>query len=168
MHKMHQTWILESVVTFHVAPQHEWFLDYSAKADSSVQLNNGQECQIVGIVEIPIRCRMEVRSPCTMFGIYPRLVSIGMLAEDGYRTTLHESTWVISRGNLKIGSGYKYNNLYPLMVINPEGAVNVAEKTDPNLWHGRLGHMSQAGLNQLMAVGYIPKLLTKMDFSEHC
>ena len=58
------------------------------------------------------------------------LVSIGMLAEDGYRTTLSESTWMINRGNLKIGSGHKYNNLYPMMVINLEGAVNVAEKTN--------------------------------------
>ena len=54
------------------------------------------------------------------------------------------------------------------MAINPEGAVNVAEKTDPNLWHGRLGHMSQAGLDRLMSVGYIPKLQAKTDFCEHC
>ena len=28
--------------------------------------------------------------------------------------------------------------------------------------------MSQAGLDRLMAVGYIPKLQAKMDFCEHC
>ena len=56
-----------------------------------------------------------------------------MLAEDGYKTTLNESTWMISRGNLQIGCGHKYNNLYQLMAINLEGSVNVAEKTDPNL-----------------------------------
>ena len=54
------------------------------------------------------------------------------------------------------------------MVINPERAVNVAEKTDPNLWHGLLCHMSQAGLDRLMAVSYILKLQAKMDFCEHC
>ena len=95
------------------------------------------------------------------------MVSIGMLAKDGYKTTLNESTWMISRGNLRIKNGHKYNNLYPLMAINPVGVVNVAEKTNPNLWHGRLGHMSQAGLDRLMAVGYIPKLQAKTDFCEH-
>ena len=90
-----------------------------------------------------------------------------MLDEEGYRTTLNESTWMISRGNLQIGSGQKYNNLYPLMELNPKGAVNVAEKTDLNLWQGRLYHMSQAGLDRLMAVGYIPKLQAKTDFCEH-
>ena len=59
-----------------------------------------------------------------------------MLVEDGYRTTLNESTWMISRENLEIMNGYKYNNLYTLMAINPEGVVNIAKKTDPNLWHG--------------------------------
>ena len=96
------------------------------------------------------------------------LVSIGMLAEDGYKTTLKESTWMISRGNLRIGSRHKYNNLYPPMVINLERAMNVAEKTDPNIWHGRLDHMSQARLDRLMAVSYISKLQAKMDFCEHC
>ena len=96
------------------------------------------------------------------------LVPIDMLAKDGYRTTLSESSWMINQGNMKIGNGYKYNNLYPLMAINPEGAVNIAKKTDPNLWHDRLSHMSQAGLDRLMAVGYIPKLQAKMDFCEHC
>ena len=134
--------------------------------------DNGQECNIVGSEEVPIRLpngnTITLHQVQHVPDLKRSLVSIGMLAEDGYKTTLHESTWVISRGNLKIGSGHKYNNLYPLMAINPEGAVNVAEKTDPNLWHGRLGHMSQAGLDRLMSVGYIPKLQAKTDFCEHC
>ena len=96
------------------------------------------------------------------------LISIGMLVEDEYKTNLHESTWMISLGNLWIRSGHKYNNSYPLMVIDPEGFMNIAEKIDPNLWHDRLNHMSQAGLDQLMTVDYIPRLLTKTDFCERC
>ena len=90
-----------------------------------------------------------------------------MLAEDGYKVTFNESTWMINQGNLRIGSGHKYNNLYPLMAIDSEGVVNVAEKTDPNLWHDRLSHMSQAGLDRLMAVDCILKLQAKTDFREH-
>ena len=53
------------------------------------------------------------------------------------------------------------------MAINPVEVVNIDEKIYPNLWHGRLGHMSQAGLDRLMAVGYIPKLQAKTNFCEH-
>ena len=87
---------------------------------------------------------------------------------DVHDNHLNESAWMINRQNLRIRSRHKYNNLYPLMVINPEGVVNVTKKTNPNLWHGRLGHMSQAGLDRLMAVSYISKLQTKRDFCEHC
>ena len=96
------------------------------------------------------------------------LVSIVVLAEHEYRTTLSKSVWMISQGNLKIGSGHKYINLYPMMAINLDGAIKVAEKTDPNLWHGRLERMSQVELDRLMAVGYIRKLKAKTDFCEHC
>ena len=74
---------------------------------------------------------------------------------------------MISQGDLKIRSGHKHNNLYPLMAINPKGAVDVAKKTDPNLWHGQLDNMSQAGVDRLMVVGYIQKLQAKRDFYEH-
>ena len=57
-----------------------------------------------------------------------------------------------------IGCEYKYNNLYPSMEISLEGNVNLADSSESNLWHGRLGHMSQARLDQLMVIGYIPKL----------
>ena len=36
-----------------------------------------------------------------------------------------------------------------------------------NLWQFRLGNMSQARLDRLMMVGYIPKLQAKTDFCEH-
>ena len=52
------------------------------------------------------------------------------------------------------------------MVINPEGTMNVTKKTE--LWHDRLSHMSQAGLDWLMSVNYITKLQEKTDFYEHC
>ena len=91
-----------------------------------------------------------------------------MVAKPVYQMALSESSWMINRGNMKIGCGYKYNNLYPLTTINPNGKVNIAESLDSNIWHGRLGHMSQGRLDWLMAIGDIPKLQTKTDYCEHC
>ena len=59
---------------------------------------------------------------------------------------------------MKIGCSYKYNNMYSLVAINPEGTMNVAESQDSNLLSGRLGHMFDAGLDRLMAIDYILKL----------
>ena len=56
-----------------------------------------------------------------------RLISIGMLVDHEYRTTLNQSTLKISKGNMHIGHGIKYNNLYPLTVIGQERCLNVAK-----------------------------------------
>ena len=48
-------WLLDSGATFHVTPDIEWFSDYSAGADDTGRLNNGQECVIAGIDEVPIQ-----------------------------------------------------------------------------------------------------------------
>ena len=75
---------------------------------------------------------------------------------------------MINRGNIKIGCEHKHCNLYPLMAINEDRLVYIAESSDSNLWHGRLGHMSQVRMDGIMAIGYIPKLQTKTDFYGHC
>ena len=156
----------------HITSNLECFSNYVSKMNDTIRLDNGQECKIAGTGEVPIQLpndnRITLHQVQHVRALKRSLVSIDMLAEDECRTTLNESAWMISRGNLRIGSGHKYNNLYPLMAINPEGAVNIAQKTDPNLWHDRLGHMSQARLDRLKRVGYIPKLQAKTNFCEHC
>ena len=100
----------------------------------------GRNAKITGIGEVPIQLpndnTITLHQVRQVPALKRSLVSINMLVEDGYSTTLNESSWMIRRGNLIIGSGHKYNNVYPLMAINPEGVVNIAEKTNPNLWHG--------------------------------
>ena len=148
-----QTWLLDSDTTFHVSPNSEGFSDYSSDAGGTVRLGNEQECTIVGINEIPIQLPND--NTVTLHQVWHvpplkrSLVSIGMLDKDGYIATLSDSSWMINRGNMKIWGGYKYTNLYPLMAINLEGFVNLAESCDSNLWHGRLSHMSQTGLDRL-------------------
>ena len=59
-----------------------------------------------------------------------------MLTEDEYKIALSESSWKISRGNIHIGHGVKYNNLDPLTVISFEGSLNVTEMLTLSMWHG--------------------------------
>ena len=86
------------------------------------------------------------------------LVSIDMVAKDKYNTTRSESSWLITKGNLKISHVKKYNNWYLLIMISLEGSLHIAEMLNATLWHGRLGHMSPAGLEQISVIGYILKI----------
>ena len=116
-------WLLDSGATFHVTPHHEWFSDHSADVGGIVWLGNEQECRVIEIGEIPTQLPNANNIILHHVWYVPELkmslVSIGMLVEDGYRTTLGDSSWQITRENLPISHGRKYNNLYPLRVISP-------------------------------------------------
>ena len=94
------TWLLDSGATFHITPNIEWFLNFSIDAGSTVRLGNQQECAIVGIGEVPIQ--LPNGNTITLHQVWhvPKLkrslVSIDMLAEVGYQTTLSESSWSIN------------------------------------------------------------------------
>ena len=132
---------------FHVTPNLEWFSNYVDETCRTVRLSNREECKIVGIGEFPIQ--LPNGNTITMHQVRyvptlkRSLVSIGMLAEDGYKTTLKESTWIATQ-------------------------VQQLVPTDGDQFRRGRDHISQARLDRLMAVGYIPKLQAKMDFCEHC
>ena len=143
--KYAQTWLLDSGTIFHLTRHKEWFSNYSIEMSGTVRLDNGHKCKIAGTGEVPIQLSngniITLHQVQHLPVLKRSLVSIDMLAEDGYRTTLNESAWMINRGNLRIGSRHKYNNLYPLMAIILERAMNTGKKTDPNLLHGQLSHV---------------------------
>ena len=74
--------------TFHVTPNTEWFSNYVAQMSGTIRLDNGQECKITEIEEVVIQ--LPNGNVITLHRVWHALtlkrslVSIGMLAEDGY------------------------------------------------------------------------------------
>ena len=143
------TWLLDFGATLHITPNMEWFSNYSARRSGTVWLSNGEECKIAGIGKVPIQLpNGNVITLHQVWHVPPlkrSLVSINILVEDRYWMTLNESAWTISRGNPRIRSGHKYINLYALMTINLEGAMNDTKKTlpEPMAWPTQLYVSSQ-------------------------
>ena len=79
-------WLLDSGTTFHVTPNIKWFSNYSGGVSGIVQLDNGQECAIAGIREVPIQLpngnTITLHKVRHVPALKKNLVSIGMLAED--------------------------------------------------------------------------------------
>ena len=105
------TWLLDSNARFHVTLNIEWFSICSSEMSCTVRLGNGQECKIDGTREVPIQLLngniISLHNVRHVPALKKSLVSIDMLAEDGYTTTLNESAWMINRANLRMGSGNK-------------------------------------------------------------
>ena len=78
-------WLLDSGATFHVTSNIEWFSNYSAGANNTVQLGNGQECATTGIGEVLIQLPNDnniiLHQVWHVPALKRSLLSIGILAE---------------------------------------------------------------------------------------
>ena len=79
------------------------------------------------------------------------------MASEGYTTIFHGDDWKISKGAMTIAHGKKSGTLY--MTARACCSITVAVGNEnPNLWHQRLGHMSDKGMKIMHSKGKLPGL----------
>lgn len=74
------------------------------------------------------------------------LISTGKLDDAGLENHFGGGKWKLTRGNLIMARGKKEGSLYVTQAKLCKEEVNVAS-TNMEIWHQRLGHMSEKGLN---------------------
>ncbi|KAL5859349.1 hypothetical protein ACOSQ4_000645 [Xanthoceras sorbifolium] len=156
-----ESWILDSGASFHATPCREIMENYVSgnfgkvhladdetlkiveKGDIRLKLPNGSTWKLQGVRHIP--------------GLKRNLISIGQLDGEGYCTTFSGCEWKITKGALVVARGKKCGTLY--VTSNLENIVAVADADGKsNLWHQRLGHMSEKGMKTLLSKGKLPDL----------
>ena len=77
------------------------------------------------------------------------LISTGQLASEGCISIFTDKTWKVIKGSLVIAKGEKVGTLY-LCIGNTDSSISLASTgVDTTLWHHRLGHMSEKGMQIL-------------------
>lgn len=84
------------------------------------------------------------------------LISVGQLASDGYKTIFQGDHWKISKGAMTLVRGKKCGSLYK--IAGACHLIAVAANESSNLWHQRLGHMSEKGMKVMHLNGKLPGL----------
>ncbi|WVZ04917.1 hypothetical protein V8G54_018263 [Vigna mungo] len=147
-----ESWVLDSGASFHATSQKEFFENYVpgnlgkftlAISNLVRLLLNGSVWELKNVRHIP--------------DLTKNLISVGQLANDGYTTVFHGDNWKISKGARTIARGRKSGTLY-----KTEGAchlIAVAMNENPNLWHRRLGHMSEKGMRIMHSKGKLPNCI---------
>ena len=165
-----QNWIIDSGASFHVTPHADWFSTY-VQARGTVKLGDAYELDILGIGDIKFNgTEFILRDVRHVPKLTQSLIYAGQLDNLGYSTTFGNGSWVIKKGNLVILKDQKHRSLYSMFVLSvKEDYISIAEMPTSELWHKRLGHMSQKGMKVLTRFGYLP-VLTYDDFAvcEHC
>jgi hypothetical protein len=90
------------------------------------------------------------------------------LGSEGYISTFIDKVWKVTKGSLIIAKGEKVGTLY-LCTGNATYSISLAyTSVDTTLWHHRLGHMSEKGMQILHKRNLFPDLKqVYLDFCEN-
>ena len=173
-------WILDSACSFHICSNRDWFSSYeSVQSGDVVRMgdNNPREIMGIGSVQIKmhdgmIRTLKDVRH---IPGMARNLISLSTLDAEGYRHSGSGGVCKVSKGSLihMIGD-MNSAKLYVLRGSTLHGFVTAAavsndEPSKTNIWHMRLGHMSELGMAELIKRDLLDGYTVgKIKFCEHC
>ena len=78
------------------------------------------------------------------------LISDIALDKQGYESFFGKSTWKLMKSAMVVARGHICGNLYKTHVKVCSDSLNIMEReVSQNMWHQRLGHMSEKGLSIL-------------------
>nr|GFA75333.1 retrovirus-related Pol polyprotein from transposon TNT 1-94 [Tanacetum cinerariifolium] len=78
------------------------------------------------------------------------IISTGLLDEDGYHNSSGNGLWKVTLGSLIVARGKRESKLYMTHSKISNSIVNAVDNDDmTELWHKRLGHMSEKGMSIL-------------------
>eukprot|EP00253_Pinus_taeda_P026535 PITA_26535 len=186
-HVDHEAWLIDSGASFHFTLHKEWFCEYEKYDGGDVFLGDEKKARIVGHRKLKLKWQGgRVRTlPCVLHipALARNLISVSKLDDAGVKTMFEKDTCKMVRGALVLMRGVRIGTLYKLQgstvidgynssVVPKSGAENLVvsgEKT--MLWHQRLGHIGEKGLQRLHGKGMVEGMSNSsldFDFFENC
>ena len=147
-------WVVDSGASFHVTSRKEFFTSYNTGNFGNVRMGNDKLSKIMGRGDISLetntgRCLVlkDVRHVPDM---RLNLISTGLLDDEGCTNIFGDGKWKLRRGPEILARGKKENTLNMTYAKVCSGyAVTLGEDSPVELWHKRLGHISEKGLTIL-------------------
>ena len=89
---------------------------------------------------------------CHVLDIHLNMISVERLDNESYSGNFQNDTLRFFKGNLIVARAQKQNTLYVMHAGLDRNEVNVPIDTTAKLWHKRLCHMSQKGMQMLSEI----------------
>ncbi|GKU92547.1 hypothetical protein SLEP1_g6259 [Rubroshorea leprosula] len=132
-------WIIDSGASYPCVPKREYFSTYKAGDFGTIKMGNKSVSHIMGVA----------------------------LDEEGYAHYFGNGNWKLTKGSMVVAKGKACCSLYKTHMKMCGGQLNkVEDEASPNLWHNRLAHMSEKGLQLLAKQSLIP--MAKGEYVNPC
>ena len=167
------TWIMDSGASCHVTPKREFFTSYTAGNFGKIKLGDKGVCDIIGMgdmwLETNMGCKLQLKNVRHAPDMRFNLISVKALDQEGYCTSFGSGKCKITKGALIVArEDNSLTTLYRLQAKLCKEDVNVADDSSSDLWHIRLGHLSEKGLSVLAKKHSLPVKGTTLNTCTHC
>ena len=154
-------WVVKSTTSYHYVPKRGYFSPYKIGDFGMVKMGNKSISQITRIGDIYTQTNMRCTSTLKDMRHIPDLclnvIYVHELDKDGYNHFINSGNWKLTNGSLVVARGRLCCSLYKIQEKVCGGQLNVVDDdTSPDLWHKRLAHMSEKGLQLLAKQSLIP------------
>ncbi|KAD3641917.1 hypothetical protein E3N88_31141 [Mikania micrantha] len=175
--KSNEELIMDSGCSYHMTPHKTYFSELLIEEMGTVQLGDDRPCTIQGQGTVILKLMNGEEVKLTKVRYIPELsrnlISLGTFEKEGFCVSLKNGKAKVIKGSLVIMTGSRgENNIYKLDGCVQKGVNSVVQgdqEISADLWHRRLGHISNQGLMELRSQGVLGKLESNgTRFCEHC
>nr|GEX68173.1 retrotransposon protein, putative, Ty1-copia subclass [Tanacetum cinerariifolium] len=158
-------WIMDLGCSYHMTPKLDIFFDFLECDGGNVQLGNNRDCKIRGIGKVRIQLRdgssFVLHDVRYIPELKRNLISLETLKKDAFTVKLQSGKVKVINGSRVVLSGIQRDNcVYSLDSHAMAGELNASVEEKDSLlqvWHKRLGHISEARLQVLEKQGLFGK-----------
>ncbi|OMO73383.1 Integrase, catalytic core [Corchorus capsularis] len=156
------TWVVDTGASYHMTFSRNLFTTFK-EWNGSVMLGDETTLSVKGSGSVQIKTHdgtIRTFDAWLVPELRKNLISLGTLDKQGYKYSGENGQIKVSKGSMTILKGKLQHGIYTLIGNSVIGEVAVSESLgDSNdrteLWHRRLGHMSEQGLSILSKKGLI-------------
>ena len=169
-----EIWILDTGCTFHMTPRKDLFTELDEGAGGSVRMANNSLSSVQGIGTVTLKTAegqyVSVKNVRYVPQFSRNLISLGALESNGCTFVSENGVLRVKKGCRTVLKATREGNLYYLQGNSHRGEVNaVSVQDETHLWHRRLGHIGQKGMDVLIKKGYLDKSkVSSIKFCESC
>eukprot|EP00253_Pinus_taeda_P022478 PITA_22478 len=157
--------VVDPGASFHFTPYREWFCEYEKYDGGDVFLGDDRKAIIIGRGKVKLKLQggkvRKVLGVLHIPALARNMISVSKLDDVGVKTVLEKDTCKMVQGEMVLMRGFQIGTLYKLQgstVIDGRNSSMVPESGSKNLvasgektmlWHQRLGHIGDKGLQIL-------------------
>ena len=159
-HDQGTEWIFDNGASFHATSEREFFSTYKEGDFGIVKMGNNSYSKILGIGDIclvtNLGCQLLLKDVRHVSELRLNLISVGVLDRQGFEHHIGQGKLKLTKGSMLIARANLCSTLYRSYAKVCKNELNSVEDSSPELWHKRLGHMSEKGLQVLAKKSLIP------------